>query len=45
MAIRAEKEIIHKTPPHNLEAEQSVLGGVLLEKDAISKVLEILAPD
>ncbi|MBI5903033.1 MAG: replicative DNA helicase [Deltaproteobacteria bacterium] len=45
MALRAEKEIIHKTPPHNLEAEQSVLGGVLLEKDAISKVLEILSPD
>lgn len=45
MALRAEKEIIHKTPPHNLEAEQSVLGGVLLEKDAISKVLETLSPD
>ncbi len=45
MALRAEKEIIHKTPPHNLEAEQSVLGGVLLEKDAISKALEILSPD
>jgi replicative DNA helicase len=34
-----------KVPPQNLEAEQSVVGGVLLENEAISKVLEILLPE
>ena len=45
MALRVHKEINHKVPPHNMEAEQAVLGGVLLEKDAITKVLEMLSPD
>ncbi len=45
MALQAQKELTHRAPPHNLEAEQSVLGGVLLEKDAINKVLEVLSPD
>ena len=35
----------HKLPPQNLEAEQSVLGGILIENDAINKVMEILTPE
>lgn len=35
----------HKVPPQNIEAEQCVLGGVLLENEAISKVLEIMIAD
>lgn len=35
----------HKLPPQNLEAEMSILGGVLLENDALNKVLELLSPD
>ena len=31
-----------RTPPQDLIAEQSVLGGMLLSKDAISDVVEIL---
>ncbi|MER6441274.1 replicative DNA helicase [Streptomyces sp. NPDC001185] len=31
-----------RMPPHDLEAEQSVLGGMLLSKDAIGEVSEIL---
>jgi replicative DNA helicase len=31
-----------RTPPQDLNAEQSVLGGMLLSKDAISDVVEIL---
>jgi replicative DNA helicase len=30
------------TPPQDLEAEQSVLGGMLLSKDAIADVVEVL---
>jgi replicative DNA helicase len=35
----------HKLPPQHLEAEQSVLGGMLIENEAIPKVMEILSPD
>jgi len=33
---------LRKVPPQNLEAEASVLGGVLLDNQAITRVLEIL---
>ncbi len=35
----------HKIPPQNIEAEQSVLGGILIENEAINRVMEILAPE
>jgi replicative DNA helicase len=34
--------IYDRVPPHNLEAEESVLGSMLLSKDAIAEVLESL---
>ncbi len=34
-----------KVPPHSIEAEESVLGAVLLDKDAISIVAQFLLPD
>jgi len=34
-----------KIPPHNEEAEQSVLGSVLIDKDAIISVAEFLKPE
>ena len=33
-----------KVPPHNEEAEQSVLGAILIDKDAIATVSSIIAP-
>src|SRR5215813_2603320 len=33
-----------RTPPHDLAAEQCVLGGMLMSKDAISDVLEVISP-
>jgi replicative DNA helicase len=35
----------HRLPPQTLEGEMSVLGGVLLENEALNKALEILRPD
>ena len=35
----------HKLPPQNLEAEQSILGGILIENYAMNKVMEVLEPD
>src|SRR5512137_491578 len=32
-----------KLPPHSLEAEQSVLGGLLLDNDAVDRVGDMLA--
>ncbi|EGL82384.1 replicative DNA helicase [Caldalkalibacillus thermarum TA2.A1] len=36
---------LDRTPPHNLEAEQAVLGAVFLDKDALLRVLEMVRPD
>ncbi|MFC1790020.1 replicative DNA helicase [Patescibacteria group bacterium] len=34
-----------KVPPHNLEAEKSILGAILIDKDAILAVTEFLRPE
>jgi replicative DNA helicase len=34
-----------RTPPHDVAAEQCVLGGMLLSKDAISDVIEVIRPN
>jgi replicative DNA helicase len=34
-----------RVPPSNLEAEQSVLGGILLEPGALDRIADILAPE
>lgn len=33
-----------KLPPHSIEAEQSVLGGLLLENEALDRIADILVP-
>lgn len=35
---------LHKVPPQNTEAEQSILGGILLDNQALNTVLELLEP-
>ena len=34
-----------KIPPQNLEAEQAVLGGILIDKNAIFRVADLLSPE
>jgi replicative DNA helicase len=36
---------LDRLPPQNIEAEQSVLGSILLENEAIASVIEVLTPD
>jgi len=36
---------VDRLPPQNLEAEQSVLGAILLENDALPKAIELLSPE
>ncbi|HHY78368.1 MAG TPA: replicative DNA helicase [Clostridiales bacterium] len=38
-------ELIQRIPPHSIEAEQSVLGAMLLDKEAISTASEVLKGD
>jgi len=42
MSMAGLDDNLRKVPPQNLEAESSVLGGILLENDAINLVLELL---
>jgi replicative DNA helicase len=34
-----------KLPPQSIEAEMSILGGILLENEAINRVLDVLVPE
>jgi replicative DNA helicase len=43
--MAALEDNLRKIPPQNLEAESSVLGGVLLDNEAIDPVLELLRPE
>ena len=42
--IAPSSEGFERTPPHDVAAEQCVLGGMLLSKDAISDVIEVIRP-
>src|SRR3989339_2157400 len=38
------QQILEKIPPQNLEAEQSLLGSLLIDKNAIIKIAELVRP-
>ena len=38
-------QAVERLPPHNLEAEQSVLGSLLIDRDAVIRVASFLKPD
>jgi replicative DNA helicase len=40
-----ETEALGKVPPQNLEAEQAVLGAILIDNASLNKALEIIHPD
>ena len=40
-----QEKVSPKVPPHNIEAEQSVLGSMMLDMAACERALEILTPD
>jgi len=52
MASHAPLDTIHdtdaptyRTPPHNLEAEQALLGAILINNEALSQVAAFLEPE
>ncbi|TCP52542.1 primary replicative DNA helicase [Tumebacillus sp. BK434] len=40
-----EEELVERVPPQNVEAEQAVLGAVLISNEALITVSELLAPE
>jgi replicative DNA helicase len=45
VAAAAGSDLLRRVPPQNLEAEESVLGAILLDNEAINGVIEILSPE
>ena len=43
--LAAESAASGKLPPQNVEAESSLLGSILIEKDAIIKIADIVSVD
>jgi len=43
--VQINTQIIGRIPPHSLEAEQSILGAMILDKEAINTAVEIIRPD
>jgi replicative DNA helicase len=37
--------VIDRLPPHSLEAEQSVLGAILIDRETIIEIAEFLRPE
>ncbi len=38
---RAQRPMVNRVPPHNLSAEESVLGSILLSRDALDQIAEL----
>ncbi|XTZ12248.1 MAG: DnaB-like helicase N-terminal domain-containing protein, partial [cyanobacterium endosymbiont of Rhopalodia inflata] len=32
-------------PPQNIEAEESILGGILLDRNAMERIVDLITPD
>ncbi|MBN2405646.1 MAG: replicative DNA helicase [Coriobacteriia bacterium] len=45
MAGTAERRLAERVPPHNLEAEQSLLGSMFLSADAVESCLGLVEPE
>ncbi len=39
------EESLRRVPPHSIEAEESVIGGILLDNTALDRALEVLLPE
>ncbi len=44
MSLNKENQILERIPPHSLEAEESLLGCLLIDRDAIIKVADTILP-
>ena len=44
MAKKELQQVFEKLPPQNLEAEDALLGSLLIDKDAVIKVADTIEP-
>ncbi len=44
MTLPLSHPLSERVPPHNVEAEQAILGGIMLDPDALGNVIEIIEP-
>jgi replicative DNA helicase len=44
-AVKAVRSELGKLPPQAIELEEAVLGAIMLERDALTEVMDILSPD
>jgi len=42
---RTSSDLLRRVPPHNVEAEQAVLGGILLRNTVLHSIVDVLTPD
>ena len=40
-----EEELLSRQPPHSLEAEQSVLGAILIDSRCLPEIIGLLKPE
>lgn len=45
MVLAVAEPVAGRVPPHSIEAEEGVLGGVLVDNGSVDTVVEILSPD
>jgi len=43
--VQIDSQVIGRIPPHSIEAEQSVLGAMILDKEAINMAVEMIKPE
>jgi replicative DNA helicase len=43
--VRMAVDELRKVPPHSIEAEEAVLGGILLDNNALDRAVEVILPD
>ena len=43
--VRKVDSTVDRLPPQNIEAEQSVLGAIILDNDALPRALDMVSPD
>ncbi len=42
---RAEKDLLERVPPHNINAEKAIIGGIFLDPNAINSILDVVSPE
>ncbi len=42
---RAEKDLLERVPPHNINAEKAIIGGIFLDAHAINSILDVVSPE